>query len=737
MNIRSRLLCLSAAFALARSDSALSAPPVSGEHPANGALVALDTFGPTGTDAELRDTFARAAGALSQTGGILLVAPDQAVRLRLENNFQQCFREPEPPEMTRRWGSRPGFTVVEARPENTRVHLPQVNGLELIRDLRMESGQSLPHWSTDHAVKIRNRLVHGSNSYLDWLKEPVAAGSDRRFYVRTIRGIRPGQFLNLHGGPNYGGGVVRGLVKDIGYDPEKQCHYFVADTSLDHRADAIVHNKNNVGLLYLEQNAHADEQTYDIMLRRRQYGHGDTYMFFGWYDYMSDIHSAAGDENGTIYGAYTKSLVNNFTAEVERMDWNSRELRYLGAHNENTLANSRPLINMNTNKWITAGRLHIFSAGAPDGQVPHAAGRIRGDADCPWTEDVVGRFLAVTEPTERVPGTAIDNGPLRWFEVTGFLAHADGTKDLTVRRYWWGAKDRSTLLLYRAANYSRGDELRPLTYALAPGTYVYDVSKAVPGASLPSERTLYLAPYAHAGSAADFAPGDPVEQAIGPEPWKPVPFRIWMWDNVPGSWPSPVFDVANFGHTARHAAMVIRGGKTNADDLKDTKEQKPSWKNGIVFDSAAEVGIAFNADTTSAALLFAQPFREQPIVWRYGGADGRPAASARLTVNRQNGDFAFRGGDLRMEGSLVSAGGLSGSSTPSRNLRGKRVPVPEGVAEFIVSLPRAEPDADYAVFVEQSWLGHRAVTEQRSDGFTLAFDPPAPGGATLHWMLVR
>ena len=36
----------------------------------------------------------------------------------------------------------------------------------------------------------------------------------------TLRGIHPGQFLNLHGGPGYGGGVTRGVVKSLEYDSE-------------------------------------------------------------------------------------------------------------------------------------------------------------------------------------------------------------------------------------------------------------------------------------------------------------------------------------------------------------------------------------------------------------------------------------------------------------------------------------------------------------------------------------
>ena len=48
-----------------------------------------------------------------------------------------------------------------------------------------------------------------------------------------------------------------------------------------------------------------------------------------------------------------------------------------------------------------------------------------------------------------------------------------------------------------------------------------------------------------------------------------------------------------------------------------------------------------------------------------------------------------------------------------------------------------EPNTDYAVFLEQSWLGTRAITEKTPEGFTVTFDKPAPAKATVDWMLVR
>ena len=50
--------------------------------------------------------------------------------------------------------------------------------------------------------------------------------------------------------------------------------------------------------------------------------------------------------------------------------------------------------------------------------------------------------------------------------------------------------------------------------------------------------------------------------------------------------------------------------------------------------------------------------------------------------------------------------------------------------------PLAESDANYAVFVEQSWLTNRAVVEKSSNRFSVRIQDPAPAKAQLDWMLV-
>ena len=168
----------------------------------------------------------------------------------------------------------------------------------------------------------------------------------------------------------YGGGVTRGLVKSLGYDVEKQMSYFVADTDIDHEAGAIMHNKSNTGLVHMLQTSHNDNQTYDVKVIRNQYAHGDTYIYYCDFNYMSNIHSAAGDENGNCYAAFIRSKEDNFKGTVESVDWENAKLVFgNSAQNVQTLGDSRPLINRNPKKHITAGKVLIVTG--------------RGDFDLP------------------------------------------------------------------------------------------------------------------------------------------------------------------------------------------------------------------------------------------------------------------------------------------------------------------------------------------------------------------
>jgi hypothetical protein len=490
---------------------------------------------------------------------------------------------------------------------------------------------------------------------------------------------------------------------------------------------------------------------------------------------MSNVHSAAGDENGNCYGAFIRSKDNNFRGTVEQIDWANSRLTFTAGANVESLGNSRPLINRNPDKQISTGRVIIVTGRSefesPDPTMTQYAGTdyatglvknpitgvmerkfgglIRGDADCPWTADVVGRFLAVDEPSEQTP-----KGNYRWYLITKFTANDDGTKDIEIERFWWGAKSAGSPTLYRPENYTWDGHIKPLRYIIAPGAYVNDVSRAVAGGDRGGQRILGLAPHSAQGTSYDFAAGDKIEQAIGPDPFKPQAMRVWMWEDVPGQYPAAVFDVANYGATSRYSVISMRGGPANLDDLPKRHEPKPAWDNILVQDSAVTVGLNLKADFANAAILFQQPHHEQPIKWYYGQSppadDGSktgitkavsaPATvpnEASLTVSRTTGEFQFTGGGLQAGGSVASVGGLSGDAKQARNLRGKNIAVPSGKTSIDIRFSQEEADGNYAVFVEQTWLTNRAVINKNATGFTITFADPAPENATVDWMLVR
>ena len=736
----------------------------------------LDEFGPVATPAQIQSTWQEALKAVRTKGGIIVVPSTVWPQLKA-GSLQGLIRTPEAPQETKMWKTGAGASILTATAEQPLLRLPPLSGMKIERPLRLDLGDSLPHWGTHPMITLDSDIVSGSSSYLDWLQAPVAKGNDAKFYVPTVRGLFPGQFLNVHSGMGYGGGVTRACVKSLGYDAEKKMHYFVADTKLDHVAGSIAHNKSNTGLIHMTQTSNNDNQTYDVKVIRNQYAHGDTYIYYCDFNYMSNVHSAAGDENGNCYAAFIRSQDNNFKGAVEKLDAEAAQLTFTNAAaNVDTLGNSRPLINLNPKKHITDGKVVIVTGRSDfDLPVPEMSifngvsyateltknaitgsaerkfgGLIRGDKDCPWTEAVVGRFFAVTDTNEKTP-----KGNFRWYLITAFTANADGTKDIEIQRFWWGAKSAGGPTLYRRENYTWDGHERPLSYAIAPGAYVNDVSRAVTGGERGGQRTLGMSPHSAQGSAFDFEPSDRIEQAIGPDPFKPQAMRVWMWEDVPGQFPAAVFDVANNGAASRYSVLSIAGGPSNLDDVPKRAEQKPAWDNFIVANTAATNGLNFKADFANAALLFQQPNREQPIKWHYGQptapvedspktgitrAVTAPATSpkvATLTVRRVTGEFQFEGGGVQAGGPVSGVAGLSGDQKPAKNLRGKNVSVTETALTFRVLFPRPEADGEYAVFVEQSWLTNRAISDKGPDGFTVTFDKPAPGKATLDWMLVR
>lgn len=765
------IVTLSAGGAAAPSTPSASSPkmtkPVSQPLPVDAAKAAgfytLDSFGPVGTPAEAAATYAKAQTAIREQGGGVLIVPANAAKdWRFSNNDQRTERFPPPPAPAKTWSFTPGITVIDTRGGSIKILPPQITGLELNRTFKAPEGQSSPHWEYHPLLSLNNNVVRGSTSYLDWLQEDVKQGNDRRFYVPSIRGLFPGMFINAHEGEGYSPGVQRLYIKSLGYDKEKNLPYFVADTLHDHKKGAIVHNKTHVNVMKIETNSHTELQTFDVMNDRHHYSQGDSYLFNTTFSYMGNVHSAAGDENGVLYAAFVYGDTNPFWGIVSGVNGDKNEVTFApGAHNTSTLGTGRPLINLNPAKAITGGKVYIVRP-ASYWQLPaedptlkdpvfkgqtypttvlknektgvtglSMGGLIQSTADAPWTPDVVGRYFAVNQPDEALRNghiTVSSAGSLRWYRITSFKQNPDGTKEIRIERFWWGSKEAGSPTLYNDANYSSDGALKPLPYIIAPGTNVYDVARAVTdGNGQPyeggvSDRTLLVAPFGDKGTQLDFAPGDKVEQAVGPDPFHPIPFRAWTWDEVPSAFPAPIFDIANYG-VQRASVLSVAG---------TGRDGKPPFENVIYVTSDVGTVLDIAGKVSGPAIRIAQPNKPAPITWMYDG--GKKAAN--LSVD-QKGQLSFDGNGAYIAGGLTTVGGISGTAVEARNLRGIGVPVAKGATTLAVKFPRPEQDANYAVFLETNWLSQRSITSRTPEGFSVTFASAPPEDAKLDWTLVR
>ena len=703
----------------------------------NATEYSLDQFGPVTAPVDAEATFRKAAADIIAAGGGVLVIPATAAKgWTPQNNTQGELRDPPPPAPAKHWRPTSGVTVLDARGTTPKIYPPQATGMQISRTLNLSPGESLPFWDYYPMVSLKNTILQGSTSYRDWLQEDVKAGPDRRFYVATIRGIFPGMFMSI----GEWGVVQRLYVKSLGYDSEKQKWYFVADTEADQPKGVIMGNKNHVSILNLETYSHNENQTFDVRMWRHNYSQGDNYLFDARFKYMGDVHSTAGDENGVLYAAFIESEVDIFRGQVEKWNPDTAELRYKGSVGA-TLGTGRPMINLNPAKWITNGWVSIVRpsetshgwsqdlaappnhAGLPNHMV---GGQIHFPAEVPIGEEVVGRYFAVDEPGEYVPkGTQVR----RWYLIDSVRKYADGSANIEIVRHYWGAKAAGSPILYKPENYYTDQQPKKLRYIIAPGANVYDVSQGVNNPN----RTVKLVPTPFLKTALDFAPGDALEQAIGPDPFKPIPFRSWMWDAVPGAFPAPVFDVGNMGSVMRDSVLLVHGNPAISleKDNADRYDRNPPWNKYLEFDANCNYGIRFAADTGYAAIQFLQPHnRAQPIKWRFGGNQ-----EAALTVAPDSGELQYTGG-ARLAGSL-SVQGLSGGAASAHNLRGKHVPVNAGETSLSVKFPVPEVDGDYAVFIEQNWLGNRAVIKRDAIGFVIQFEKPTPAEAFVDWLIVR
>ena len=732
------------------------APAKTMPQPEGGLAFSLDQFGKINTDAEAQKTFEDACKQIQAAGGGVLTIPlNTSATWKPLNNFQEEFRTPAAPAPAKNWKEGPGVTVIDARGKSLNVMPSPITGLKMTRVLDLPEGQSLPHWNYNPMMSFENIIARGSTSYHDWLQEDVTGGKDAKFYVATIRGLFPGMFINA----NAWSTVDRLYVKSLGYDSAKKMWFIIADCEHDFKKGTILSNKNHVNILKLDTSSHNENQTFDICLWRHNYSQGDNYLIDARFKYMGDVHSTAGDENGVIFAGFVEPENESFQAKVGSWDAVKGELKYTGGGpTADTLGSGRPIINLNPKKWINAGTVNIvrpndwtLTAIRPvvdpvykgktypttvgknklDINVLKVGGLIEFSAEAPITKDVIGRYFAVDMPNEVEAKTK----RRRWYLISDATINADGTKTIKIVRHWWGAKEASSPTLYDPESYSFDGHIVPLKYIIAPGVYAYDVSEGLPKLGSPANKSLIkLSPSPFVGTDVDFAAGDAIEQAIGPDPFHPIPFRSWTWDSVPGIFPAPVFDIRSYG-VMRGSVLSIAGPTTSLEDAtKKALSRGPTYNMLLDLQAVSNDAIVFAGDVKNAAMFFKQPNeRAQPIRWAYE----KGAKEAELTVSPKDGSMAITATNVAVPGGLSKVGGLSGSEVKANNLRGLDLPIKAGAKEIAVKFATPETDAAYGLFVEASWMTMHVVSKRTAEGFTVEFSQAPAADAVVHWLVVR
>lgn len=740
------------------ADDKASAPPPPATARAESGQYDLAAYGLVKTPAEAQATLAKAlTDVISKGGGVLVVPPGAAADWQFENDAPSSTLH-----------GVPTVTILDRRAGYERVLVPSNGKLSGI------------HWASRHVERnvrqnvdrvfgvlstevINTNIAGGTTSYIQASLAEAKAGDDVRVYVPTVRGLYAGMHVNFHTGPprQFGSPSDTTPVKSIGWDKQRRQHYVVMDLKLDHPAESLLSNKHVVNSLTVLENSNSDNQSMALQVTRNLYGQGDAFGIHSTIRNQGNVMSAAGDEGGLTFGADIYNDVNPFYSTVESVDWRKQELVYApGTVQNHTLGTSRPLMNLNPKKWVTAGNVHIVAPGYPDpwaakdaGGAGDAApvfahGAIIGSKDCGWTQDVVGRFFAVDDPSEYLdPANDAAAGytaaparrVYRWYLIQKLEDRPDGTKRLYVERTFWWSRSDTVPKLYDFESYTLPGRERPLKYVIAPGAYVTDVSRAwtnaeVRGGSVDatSPRTLRLAPGGDAGTPFDFEEGDQVTQAIGQDPWNPTGLRVRHHNYLPSTIGDHSFQALNLGRVAVDAAIAIGGGSGGdlAADVKASKDKQPTFLRGISIGASTDVALRFGGDVRGAAISFEQPHgRPQPIAWRMQD----PALPVHtLTVDPRTGGFEFRG-----SGIALPQGGISAGDKPANNLRGIGLAVPPNAKEVKVVFDRPEPDGNYAVTVQPDWITQDAVTEKTAQGFTVVFGAAPKADGKIDWIMVR
>lgn len=266
-------------------------------------------------------------------------------------------------------------------------------------------------------------------------------------------------------------------------------------------------NKNWFSALEVSDTHNTDDQSGSVSIARATYGSGDTFGVQTSLTYAGDIMSAGGDEGGIVYSAEVRHDVDLFSGVVESWNPDTQTLIYSAQNAANTwkIGTSRPIVNMNPQKWIQSGRIVVPQNGFDYNGIASA---VVGTAAVQWDASIVGKFIASDEPSEyyeakELAAFGVDTGtPIvrRWFRIATLAKRADGLWNLGIETVWWGNYQGGKPPLLHYSNYTTANASpKELRYIIAPGSWAIDVRNALGprkyyvGAT-PQERSIRLAP---------------------------------------------------------------------------------------------------------------------------------------------------------------------------------------------------------------------------------------------------
>ncbi len=710
----------------------------------------LSEYGPYASVKDADEALMKGMAVLTAAGGGVLLIPNDAPEAFKPVNSSQAEH------------GKPGVTIYDYRHGFERKYVPGVGGTSsnpwggcdssaVSRVLR----ENLPWQNTFATQKIVSEYLGGASSYMDYLAGDVAAGTDQKFFVPSLRGLFVGQTLAVTGqAKSYGGKTEWIKVKKLGIENNRP--FFVADVKEPRPKDAIVYNKNVVNGFTVDDFSNCDNQSMSLTVNRTTYGIGDSFAIQAMLTYQGGFMSGAGDEGGVGSTVEIVHDIDGFSGLVETWNAETTELIYkAGAKNPQKLGTSRPILSMNPDKMIRSGKIMVVPAGFAylrdkAATVNMNSSVIVGDTDVKWDSAVIGRFIAVDEPSEyygeNEAGTHA-SGPTgkkvhRWWPITGLEQGPDGTSYLFVSRVWWGTERIAGPSLFDWENYTTSDShVKPLSYMIVPGAWASDVRDGISGntpgnmgvARQQDKRTIVLAP--SGPNAVDFAPGDPIIQPPDPDVWLPTGFRARHFNAFPGMMRGSSFSSINNGKVQIGSALDVQGpGGTLEQAVAVQKDKKPAFETAVCVYTATEDAFRVRGPVKNTAF----------DLWQYDGnpkkISWRPIKGAPSTLHADPacGNFMFAGGDLDFSSrGSIKQSGLSATRVAAKNLRGINVPVPAAAAKAVITFQASEADAAYSLNIQPNWQTMDWVTSKKADGFTVEFSTPAPSDAKIDWQLIR